>query len=86
MKNLMQNVYKAMVFEIILPKGIEKISPFLTCPILPFNFHFQTSNIFVKSVCAIRKYNKIPPELFQMKFSYLILIEILAIIKNYFFS
>ena len=79
----MQNkakVYKTMVSEIILQKGIEKISPYLTCPILRFDFHLQNGNIFVKTVCAIRKYNKIPPELFQIKFSYLILIEIFAII------
>ena len=79
----MQNkakVYKTMVSEIILQKGIEKINPFLTCPILRFDFHLQNGNIFVKTVCAIRKYSKIPPELFQIKFSYLILIEIFAII------
>ena len=75
----MQKVYKTMVFVIILQKGIEKISPFLTCPILHFDFHLQNGNIFVKIVCAIRKYNKIPPELFQIKFSYLILIKIFAI-------
>ena len=79
----MQNkakVYKTMVSEIILQKGIEKINPFLTCPILRFDFHLQNGNIFAKTVCAIRKYSKIPPELFQIKFSYLILIEIFAII------
>ena len=75
----MQKVYKTMVFEIILQKGIEKISLFLTCPILCFDFHLQNSNIFVKTLCAIRKYNKIPPQLFQIKFSYLILIKIFAI-------
>ena len=76
----MQKVYKTTVFEIILQKGTEKISPFLTCPILHFDFHLQNGNIFVKTVCFIRKYNKIPPELFQIKFSYLILIKIFAII------
>ena len=76
----MQKVYKTMVFEIILQKGIEKISPFLTCPILRFNFHLQNGNIFAKTVCAIRKFNKILPELFRIKFSYLKLIEIFAII------
>ena len=76
----MQKVYKAVVFEIILEKGIEKISPFQTCPILRFDFHLQNGNIFVKTVCAIRKYNKIPPELFQIKFSYLKLVKIFAII------
>ena len=35
----MQKVYKTMVFEIILQKGIEKISPFLNCPILHFDLH-----------------------------------------------
>ena len=80
MKNLMQKLYKTMVFEIILQKGIEKISPFLTCHILRFDFHLKNGNIFVKSICAIRKYNKIPPELFQIEFSYLILIKIFAII------
>ena len=75
----MQKVYKTIVFEIILQKGIEKISPFLTCPILRFDFHLQNGNIFVKTVCAIRKYSKIPPEPFQIKFSCLILIKIFAI-------
>ena len=65
----MQKVYKTMVFEIILKKGIEKMNPFLNCPILRFGFHLQNSNIFVKTVCAFRNYNKIPPELFQIKFS-----------------
>ena len=76
----MQKVYKAMVFEIILQKDIDKISPFLTYPILRFNFHLQKGNIFVKIVWAIWKYNKIPPDLFQIKFSYLILIKKFAII------
>ena len=71
----MQNVYKTLVFEITLQKGIEKISPFLR-----FDFHLQNGNIFVKTVCAIRKYDKIPQELFQIKFSYLILIKRFAII------
>ena len=66
MKNLMQKVYKTMVFETILQKRIEKINPFLNCPILRFDFHLQNSNIFAKSVCAVRKYNKIPLELFQI--------------------
>ena len=79
MKNLIQKVYKTVVFEIILQKGIEKVSPFLTCPILRFDFHLQNDNIFAKIVCAIRKYNKITPELFQIKFLYLILIKIFAI-------
>ena len=74
----MQKVYKTMAFEIILRKGIEKRSPFLTCPILRFDFHLQIGNIFVKTVGAIRKYSKIPPNLFQIKFSYLILIKIFA--------
>ena len=69
-----------MVFEIILEKAIEKISPFLTCPILRLNFYLQNGNIFVKTVCAIRKHTKIAQELFQTKFSYLILIKIFAII------
>ena len=88
----MQEVYKTMVFEIILQKGIEKTSPFLRAL-----FYVSTSickteslliflQIFVKTVCAIRKYSKIPPELFQIKFLYLILIKILTIIQNYFFS
>ena len=76
----MQKVYKTMAFEIILQKGIEKRSPFLTCLILRFDFHLQNGNIFVKTVCSIRKYSKIPPELFQIKLSYLILIKIFAII------
>ena len=79
MKNLMPKLYKAMVFEIILQKRIEKITSFLTCPILRFDFHLQNGNIFVKTVCAIRKYNKISPELSQIKSSYLILIKIFAI-------
>ena len=53
-----------MVSEIILQKGIEKTRSFLTCPILRFDIHLRNCNIFVKTVCAIRKYNKIPPELF----------------------
>ena len=80
MKNLIQKVYKTVVFEIILQKGIEKVSPFLTCPILRFDFHLQNDNIFAKIVCAIRKYKKITPELFQIKFLYVILIKIFAII------
>ena len=84
MKNLMQKAYKTMVFEIILQKGIEKISLFSTCPILCFDFHLQNGNIFVKTLCAIRKYNKIPPQLFQIKFSYLILIKILQLCKTTF--
>ena len=80
MKNLMQNVYKTMVFEIILQKGVEKINPLLNCPILCFVFHLQNSNTFLKTVCAITNYNKITPELFQIKFTYLILIKIFAII------
>ena len=76
----MQKVYKTMVFEIILQKDIEKISPFSTCPILHCDFHLQNGNIFVKTVYTIRKYNKIPPELFQIKFSYSVLIKIFAII------
>ena len=78
MKNLIQKVYKTVVFEIILQNGIEKVSPFLTCPILRFDF--QNDNIFAKIVCAIRKYKKITPELFQIKFLYVILIKIFAII------
>ena len=52
----------------------------LTSPILRFDFHLQNGNIFVKTVCAIRKYSKTPQGLFQIKFSYLILIKIFAII------
>ena len=69
-----------MVFEILLQKGKEKISPFQTCLVLRFNFNLQNGNIFVETVCPIRKYNKIPLELFQIKFSYLIFIIIFAII------
>ena len=76
----MQKVYKTMVFEIILQKGIEKINPFLNCPILRFDFHLQNSNTFVKTVCAIRNYNNIRPELFQIKFSHLIFIKMFAVI------
>ena len=76
----MQEVYKTMLFEIILQKGIEKISPSLTCPILCFDFHLQNGNTFVKTVSAIGKYNKIPLVLFRIKFSYLILIKIFAVI------
>ena len=64
----MQKEYKTMVFEIILQKRIEKISPFLTCPILCFNFHLQNGNILVKTICATGKYNKIPPEFFKSTF------------------
>ena len=65
----MQKVYKAMVFEIMLQKGIEKISPFLNCPMLRFYLPLQSSNIFViKTLCTIGKYIKIPQELFQIKF------------------
>ena len=64
----MQKVYKTMVFEIILQKGTDNISPFLTCLTLRFDFHLQNSNIFVKTVCDIGKYNKIFPELFLVKF------------------
>ena len=76
----MQKVCKTMVFETIPQKGIEKITPFLTCPILRFDFHLQNGNIFVRTVCAIRKYNKISPELFQIKFSYLKPVKIFTII------
>ena len=76
----MQKIYKTMAFEIILQKNTEKRSPFLTCHILCFDFHLQNGNIFVKTVHTIRKYSKILPELFYMKFSYLILIKIFAII------
>ena len=61
-------------------KGYWQHSPFLTCPTLRFDFHLQNSNIFVKTVCAVRKYNKIFPELFLVKFWYLILIKIFWII------
>ena len=76
----MQKVYKTMVFEIILQKGIEKINPFLNCPILRFDFHLQNRNIFAKTVCTVRKYNKVSPVFFQIKFLYLILIKIFAIL------
>ena len=76
----MQKVHKTMVFEIILQKGIEKTSTFLNCPILLCDFHLQNSSIFAKTVCAVRKYDKISPVLFQIKFLYLILIKIFAII------
>ena len=76
----MQKVYKTMVFEIILQKVIGEKSPFQTYPILRFELHLQNGNNFVKTVCAIGKYNKIPLELFQIKFSYLRLVEIFAII------
>ena len=52
----MEKVYITMVFEIILQKGIEKTRS--------FDFNLRNGNIFVKTVCAIRKYNKISPELF----------------------
>ena len=76
----MQKVCKTMVFEIILQKGIEKISPFLTCSILRFDVHLQNGKIFVKTFCAIRKYNKFPLELFQIRVCYSVLIKIFAII------
>ena len=76
----MQKVCKTMVFEIILQKGIGKKIPLQTCPILRFKFHLQNGNSFLTTVCAIRKYNKISPELFQIKFSYLRLVEIFATI------
>ena len=60
----MQKIYKTIVFEIILQKGIEKISSFLTCSLLRFDFHLENGNIFVKIVCAIRKIRKFHPELF----------------------
>ena len=46
-----------MVFEII--------SLFLNCHILRFDLHLQNSSIFVKTVCTVRKYNKIPPRAFS---------------------
>ena len=61
-------------------RGYLENKSFLTCPILSFDFYLQNGNIFAKTVCAIRKYIKIAPELFQTKFSYLILIKIFAII------
>ena len=33
-------------------------------PIFRFDFHLQSSNTFVKTVCAITKYNNISPKLF----------------------
>ena len=69
-----------MIFEIILQKSIGEKIPLQTCPILRFELHLQNGNTFAKTVCAIGKYNKIPPKLFQIKFSYLRLVEIFAII------
>ena len=69
-----------MVFETLLQEGIEKKSLFETSPILCFEFHLQNGNIFVKTVYAISKYNKVPAEIFQIKFSCLSLIKIFAII------
>ena len=76
----MQNIYKTMVFETILQEGIEKKSSFKICHVLCFKFDLQNDNIFVKTVCGIRKNNKISSELFQIKFSYLRFIKILTII------
>ena len=84
MKCLMQKVCKTKISEIILQKIIEKIGPFQTCPTLRFDFHLQNGNIFVKTVCFIRKYNKIPPDLFQIKFSYSVFIKIFEILKYFF--
>ena len=53
-----------MVFEIIMQKGIGKKSPFQTCPILRFEFRLQNGGSFVKTVCTIGEYNKIPSFLF----------------------
>ena len=69
-----------MVFEIILQKGIEIFLRALFKLILRFDFHEQNGNIFVKTAGTIRKYNKVPLHLFQIKFSYLIFIKIFAII------
>ena len=54
--------------------------PFLNLPYLSFDFHLQNGIIFAKTVCAIREYSKIPSELFEIKFSYLNLVKIFAII------
>ena len=45
--------------------GIEKVRPFQTCLILLSDFHLQNGNIFAKSICATRKYNKIPWSFFK---------------------
>ena len=41
--------------------GIEKVRPFQTCLILLSDFQ----NDFAKSICATRKYNKIPWSFFK---------------------
>ena len=52
MKNLMQKVYKTMVFETILQKGIEKINRFLNCSILRFDSIYKTV-IFLQNLFAL---------------------------------
>ena len=70
---------QTMVFEIILQKGIVKISLLKLAEIFRL-YHLLNGNIFVKTVNAIRKNKKTPSELFQIKFSYLIFIRIFAVI------
>ena len=53
---------------------------FLNLPNFTFQLPLANNNIFVKTVCAIKNYDKPPPELFQINFSYLIFIKIFAII------
>ena len=70
MKNFMQKVYKTGILDHTANKYWEN-KAFLTSLILCF--------IFVKTVSIVRKY-KIPPEVFEIKFLYLVLIKVFAIL------
>ena len=59
-------------------KGFCENKPFSNCSILPFDVHLQNSNIFAKTVCAVRKFSHL--KFSHVKFSYLMLIKIFAII------
>ena len=59
-------------------KGFWENKPFSNCSILPFDVHLQNSNIFAKTVCAVRKFSYL--KFSHVKFSYLMLIKIFATI------
>ena len=81
----MQKVFE-MVFEILLQKGIKKINSFETFLILRFDFHLQNGSICGKTVCAIRIFNKISSELFQIRLSYLCTLKHLQLYKTTFLA
>ena len=59
-------------------KGYWENKPFSNRSILTFDVHLQNSNIFAKTVCAVRKFSYL--KFSHVKFSYLMLIKIFVII------